>query len=351
MVSKRKFLGFAAMLLAALSSAVPASDFATELVTYSGSFGASPYDDPCSVLGKPTTWVYDDWDGLTYACSLVFPAYLTDPNDDKVVTTLNDSAEIVVKFDHRVGDDPGNRYGIDFVVFGNSAFATLDWVEHDTDMAQCQLRSPAAVNSEAVLISVAQQPEGPWFCFADGPYGDTTFPTNAFAWDTDVNDWGVEHDWLKPIDPNLNVSDFDGLSAAEAIALYDGSAGGTGFDLQELEPEDYEALATDANSGQKWIQYIKVEYLPGGSYAGEIDGFADAAGCGDYQHPYPVGDIDENCRVDYEDLGLVGQYWLSEISEANDPAAAADIHEDDVIDLRDMAVLAGNWRGCNWECE
>jgi hypothetical protein len=149
----------------------------------------------------------------------------------------------------------------------------------------------------------------------------------------------------------MSVSDFDGLSAAEAIALYDGSAGGTGFDLKDLAPEDYEALATDANSGRKWIQYIKVEYLPGGSYAGEIDGFADVAGCGDYQHPYPVGDIDENCRVDYEDLGLIGQYWLSEIIEASDPAAAADIHEDDMIDFRDMAVLAGNWRGCNWECE
>jgi len=327
------------------------SDFASEVVDYNGPFGAGPYDDPNSVLGKPTTWMYDDWDEVTYACSLVFPAYLTDPNGGKLITTINDGAEIVVGFDHKVADDVGNLYGIDFIVFGNAAFAADGWVEQDTDMGQYFLKSPTGVKSEPVLISVAQEPNGPWFSFENGPYGDTAFPTNAFAWDRDANDWGEELDWLKPADPNLSISEFDGLSAADAIELYDGSAGGTGFDLNDLDPNDYAALAVDPNTGRKWIQYIKVQYLPGSSYAGEIDGFADVAACGDYKHPYPEGDINKDCRVNYEDLGVLGRYWLSEISGPNDPAGVADIYEDGIVNFYDYLMVAGNWLGCNWECE
>jgi len=147
--------------------------------------------------------------------------------------------------------------------------------------------------------------------------GGDMFPTNAFVWDSDSNDWGEELDWLKPVDPNLSISDFDGLSVAEAIELYDGSAGGTGFDLKDLDPNDYAALVIDPNTGRKWIQYIKVDYLPGSDYAGEIDGFSDVAGCGDYQHPYPQGDINADCRVN----------------------------------MMDMAVLAENWMDCTWNCQ
>jgi len=335
----------------ATTYAYDASDFASEVVDYNGPFGISPYDDPYAVLGKPTTWIYDDWDELTYACSLVFPAYLTDPNGDKVVTTINDGAEIVVGFDHKVADDAGNLYGIDFMVFGNAAFAADGWVEHDTDMAQYFLKSPTSVKSEPVLISVAQEPNGPWFTFENGPYGDTAFPSNAFVWDRDADDWGQELDWLKPVDPNLSIFEFDGLSAADAIELYEGSAGGTGFDLNDLDPNDYAALEVDPNSGRKWIQYIKVEYLPGSSFAGEIDGFADVAACGDYKHPYPVGDIDKNCAVNYEDLELLSESWLVEINGPNDPNRIADVYEDGIVDFRDYAMVAEDWRECNWECE
>ena len=52
------------------------------------------------------------------------------------------------------------------------------------------------------------------------------------------------------------------VSAADAIAAYDGSGGGTGFDLDE--------------SGYDWIQYIKVEGTSDFS-GGEIDAFSDVA--------------------------------------------------------------------------
>ncbi len=298
------------------------SDFASEVVSYKGPFGTSLYDDPNSVLGKPTRWVYDFYGSDdVVACSLVFPAHFVDPNGQRLICTIgtndindiNESAEIVVKFDHRVGDDPGNPYGIDFIVFGNSFFGgeTDANVLPGEDMDEFILTNPATVLNEPVLVSVAQYPDGPWYTFHDGPYADSLFPTNAFAWDSNTKQWGEEQNWLRPVEPNLTLADFDGLSAADAIALYQGSAGGTGFDLKYLAEEDYSALAYDPNTHHKWIQYIKVQYLPGAEDAGEIDAFADVSGgCGDYKHPYPKGDINRDCIVNLADFAVVAENWL-----------------------------------------
>lgn len=328
-----------------------ASDFAVEVADYYGLSGSGLYDDPNAVLGKPTTWIYDtspEYYGV-YACSLVYPAWSVDPNGGKLITTIDDGVYIVVKFDHKVADDAGNPYGIDLIVFGNSKFESFGYVESDTDMEQYFLKNPTSVFPEPIQVSVAQEPNGPWYSFSNGPYADDMFPTNAFSWDSDANDWADELDWLRPVDPNLDISAFDGLSAGEAIELYDGSAGGTGFDLKWLDPNDYAALAIDPNSGRKWIQYIRVEYLDGSYYSGEIDGFSDVAGGGDYKHP--VGDIDVNCKVDYEDLALFCFYWLTQINNQSDAAVIADINEDGIVNFYDWTLVAGNWRVYNWECE
>ncbi len=321
------------------------SDFAVEVVSYSGPFGSSPYNDPCAVLGKPTTWVDDFRNGKT-ACSLVYPASETDPNGGKLVVTLKSGAYIIIGFDNKVSDDIGNPYGIDFIVFGNCFFRNGGYLTPDTDMDQYFLTNPASINAEPVKVSVAQNSSGPWYSFTNGPYGDTAFPTNAFAWNRDTSQWGAELDWLKPVDPCLSISDFNGLSVADAIELYNGSAGGTGFDLKDLNPSDYAALAADPNTGRKWIKYIKVEYISPSE--GEIDGFSDIAGGGDYQHP--VGDLNIDGKVDYSDLALLGDYWLYNITSYKDAGVIADLYEDGVVDFRDFALLADNWQKCTIGC-
>jgi hypothetical protein len=323
-------------------------DFAVEVVSYSGPFGSYPYNDRYSVLGKPTTWVDDFLNGKT-ACSVVYAAWNTDPNENRLVTTLKNGAYITVSFDHKVSDDIGNLYGIDFIVFGNSFFKynSEDYITPDTDMDQYFLTNPTRINAEPVKVSVAQSSGGPWYSFANGPYGDTAFPTNAFEWDRDANSWAAELNWLKPVNPSLSVSSFNGLSVADAIELYDGSAGGTGFDLKDLNPSDYAALTVDPNTGRKWIKYIKVEYISPNE--GEIDGFSDVAGGGDYQHP--AGDLNTDGRVDYEDVALFSDYWLTNISSPKDEAVIADIYQDGVINFRDWALIAKNWLKCTLGCE
>jgi hypothetical protein len=253
------------------ASTVFASPYATTLVDSGGSFGPSPYNDPASVLGKPATDFYDPWGGWSGGTTdrrvkLVEPAYNVDADGNKLITTLNNYSYIVVSFDHQVMDDPANPYGMDFLVFGNAFYVGSGFVHDGTDMGTYMLTGGAF--TEDVLVSVSQDGEN-WYTYQDGPYGDTAFPTHAYQWDqaqydATGNGWTDEQmDFTKPVNPAYYDTLMDGgLTGAEAIALYEGSGGGTGFDLAE--------------SGYDWIQYIKVEGTTGFA-GGEIDAFADVA--------------------------------------------------------------------------
>jgi hypothetical protein len=281
----------------------PHSDFAVEVVEYSGSFGPAPYDDPTAVLGKPTTRFTNlpGWAQETSRAKLVEAVYNVDLDNNKVVTTIGFDEYIVVKFDHKVVDYPGNPYGQDLIVFGNAFFGggTAD----DTTNMNTYMVS-GSVNEEPVSVAVSQ--DGlTWYEFSDGPYADGYFPTQAYDWDRETAEWtDQEMDFTRPVDPNLTFADFANVSAADAIDLYDGSGGGTPFDLRDLL--DYDELAVDPNSGFRWIQYVKLT----SDSDGEVDAIADVAVCGDPTHPYPAGDITKDCRVDLWDLSVLAGSWL-----------------------------------------
>jgi len=293
------------------------SDFASRLVSYRGPFGAYPYNDPNAVLGPPTRQVYDGWEQAVFTPSLVYPAWNVTPDGRPTVLTLGLGGEVVVGFDHKVADDENNLYGIDFIVFSNSFFQRAGGeLTPTTDMNTVTLTVPASLNAEWLTVSVAQDPNGPWFTFpTDRAVAGDLFPTNPFSWDSDSKQWGEPLDFLRPVDPNLTLSDFSGLSVPDAIALYDGSAGGTGFDLQWLEPDDYAALRIDPASGRRWIQYVKLT----SEEWGELDAVADVAACGDYRHPFPPGDLNHDCRVDLADFAILAEHWLVCTWQCNEP--------------------------------
>ncbi len=243
-------------------STVSASPYAAELVSYSSSLtGSSLYNDPYAVLGQPSTKFYNQWgEAGNRRVKLVEPAYNVGPDSNKLITTINIGQYVVVKFDHQVMDDVNNPYGLDFIVYGNSFFVGNGSVSDATNMNTYTLTG--GIFSENMKISVSQDGVN-WYTYESGPYADAMFPTNAYLWDSENACWtDTESDYTKPVNPNLTSADFAGKTAAQAIALYDGAAGGTGFDLAE--------------SGYSWIQYIKVEGVTGYS-GGEIDGFADVA--------------------------------------------------------------------------
>ncbi|MCK4387747.1 MAG: hypothetical protein KAW00_03145, partial [Dehalococcoidia bacterium] len=225
--------------------------FASEVVGYSADLdGSGDYNNPQDVLGEPAK---ENPDGT--CVSMVCPAW-----GEGRITTINEGSYIVVKFDHQVADDPDNPFGIDFIVFGNSMYGGEGWVEPGTNMEEHHITG--GTSAEPVLVAVSQDGEN-WYNYTDGPYGDTEFPTNVYEWDRENDQWGDQLDFTKPVDPSIDSAKFGNMSVADVIdTYYNGSAGGTGFDL--------------APSGFAWIQYIKV-YGDANHKGGEIDAFADVS--------------------------------------------------------------------------
>jgi len=91
-----------------------------------------------------------------------------------------------------------------------------------------------------------------------------------------------------------------------------------------------------------------------------FDGFLDAASvqsymnsvvsptitCGDEFHPYPQGDITQDCYVDFQDILVLANQWL--LNDCADPnwCNDADFDKDGKIGGLDFAVLSRHWKEC-----
>ncbi len=136
-----------------------ASPFATAVVAAQGPFGPSPYDDPASVLGMPSTNFYDPfgaWSGGTTVrrVKLVEAAYNLDATQtSKLITTLLSGSAIVVRFDQPIQHDPAHPYGIDLLVFGNAFYTSSGFVNGGTDMNTLMLAGGGLFEPMKVSVS------------------------------------------------------------------------------------------------------------------------------------------------------------------------------------------------------
>ncbi len=256
---------------------------ARQVDAFEGAFGQDPYNDPQAVLGFPARDFYDPFaelegDSPIRKSSVIdAPYYKSVDESEKLLLTLltqpDDSPELVIlEMDPPVLDDPDHPYGVDFLVFGNSFLASEGYVGGASNLEEVQLTQGAF--EEPLLVSVSpgfQGLEGEsasdwrtwrWESYTNGPFADTMFPTQGYEWDSTVAEWSrVPTDFTLPVNPELtdflqNGSRYD-LTAADAIAWYSGSGGGTGFDLSDV--------------GLSKVRYIQVSSSFPNFYGGEID--------------------------------------------------------------------------------
>ena len=296
-----------------------ANDFAAEVSYIQGAgvgydwIDLKDYNDPYTALGRPTLETTGDLNigpEISMAVVPVYPAWRSFE-----VVTIGSGGELVLRFNHPVGNDENNPYGIDFIIFGNARMNLPNLGAWGPESNPETFTVGNVFYAELGIVSVSQDGND-WYEFSTGPYADDFAPTAGYKWD-DVNDvWAEELDPTRPVDPNLTIAGFDGNSVAEIIDAYDGSAGGTGFDIGTL--------------GLEWIQYVRIKDDPLSPGLPEIDAIADVSCCGDYRHPYPLGDLNGDCRVNLQDFAIVAADW---------------------VDISDVGVLADNWLECTWECE
>lgn len=337
------------------------NDFGMEIVSYVKGTGHTvdylnfePFDKPEMALGPPTAMTTGDEDNIPEATAVpvvpVYPpfrAHWADPSDPNnpyppfpythgELVTVGNGGEIVIKFSHAVEDDENNLYGIDLIVFGNAGQTTQTaafWTNGNPEtfiVAGGVIREPA-------IVSVSQ--DGlTWYEYSSGPYADDFGPTAGFQWD-DANDvWGEQLNPTRPLDPNATAADFAGMSVAEMIDAYDGSAGGTGFDIAEF--------------GLDWIQYVRISDDPNRTNTSEVDAVADVSSCGDYRHPYPQGDVNKDCSVDEIDVMVIAGTWLvnGDCGQGG-TAPAGDADGNCRVDLGDFELLVANWLVSTWQWE
>jgi len=68
--------------------------------------------------------------------------------------------------------------------------------------------------------------------------------------------------------------------------------------------------------------------------------------CGDQNHPYPMGDLNLDCRVNSEDVALLVSHWLE--NNCSDPqwCQGADLNLSGDVNLFDFGKLASAWLAC-----
>lgn len=347
------------------------NDFASQVVYYDAGqqndidyINWLAFNDPCTALGRPTVDTTGDNDNIPVPENVpvvgIYP-----PFRSFEVVTIGNGGKLILKFNHKVSDDKNNPYGMDFIVFGNTqqiAGGLYFWDNNDPNLFSIEssylITDPGKIYVSQTGYTNDINDANQWFAMpTDKPYADTWAPTFGRLYDPCEPDtsigawnlwWGNPTNPTIPIDPNLTPDDFLNHTVAYMSKSYGQSAGGTSFDIKWLDPNDYEKLSTDPNTGEKWIQYICINGNE--NYTPEIDAVSDVACCGDYKHPFPNGDTNFDCKVDLNDLYTMSLYWADTVSGPNDPANDADLYKDNKIDFRDFAVLSATYMECNWDC-
>jgi len=74
--------------------------------------------------------------------------------------------------------------------------------------------------------------------------------------------------------------------------------------------------------------------------------------CGDLDHPYPPGDLNQDCHVDWLDIKDLTSHWAMSNCVSGERCSTADLAQSGNIDFGDFCVLAAFWLECTApECD
>src|SRR5438067_9285756 len=225
-------------LAGSLFSLTAHAQYAEAVVSYFPGVGFSPgFTNPAAALGEPSRITPGTFGGPVDPFD---PPYLASQ-----LVSIGAGGSLTVKFSRPVLNHPNNRFGIDFIIFGNSGFIitnafdpnTFDWIGTPATDGSLFGNNPGTTR-----VSVSR--DGITFYILDpalAPTVDTLLPTDGSG------------DFHTPADPSLLQTDFAGLTLNGIRALYYGSAGGAGYDISWARDNNGLPVRLDQ------IRYVRVE--------------------------------------------------------------------------------------------
>ena len=255
------------------------------------------YRNPNNVLGHPTMYMYGMWGGPV---SPVNPAWmegelfsLESYGDEELEPGEADGPGfVIIEFDHDVMDDPANPYGLDFIVFGNAMCTRKgnEYYGEADDPGASVLKGEG--NPEYAKVEVSADGTN-WFTDPDWKFADDFAPTLGYLYEPSRADptlysgnrwWGRAAHATRPVNPNVDFSNCANKTLTQVCNAYNGSAGGTGYDISRLD------LPKDAK-GRRYFRYVRISSVyqddtgegDSGYTAPDIDAVADVAPVSDYE--------------------------------------------------------------------
>ncbi len=180
------------------------AQYADAVVSYAAGSGAgASYTNPNSALGAPTTFI-------GYQNSDPFNA----PYDSSHLVSVGAGGSLTVQFTTPIQNSGANPFGLDFTIFGNAGFVDTDWPNGLAD------GSLYGANEGATHVSVSA--DGVNFYLLNpalAPTVDGLFPADSGG------------NFQLPVNPALSGANFAGQNLSGIRALYNGSDGGTSYDI------------------------------------------------------------------------------------------------------------------------
>jgi hypothetical protein len=204
------------------------AQFATTVVSYEKGVGfASNFTNATAALGAPTS------------SSSVTP--YAPPFSTSQLVSIGAGGWLTLQLGTPVLNNPANSFGVDFLIFGNSFFVVTN------GSGVSAITSGDIFSSSGSTRVEVSADASEWFTLdaSLAPTVGKLFPTD-----------GPGNPFVA-VNPGLTNADFAGLNLAGVRSLYNGSAGGAGFDLAWAR--DSEGNFVDLPSAN----YVRIDVLSG----------------------------------------------------------------------------------------
>jgi hypothetical protein len=232
-----KKVGLFVLALASFVVSAPrVAGFADAVIDYNlGSGFASGFTNASTVLGSPTV-----------SANPFSPAFR-----NTQLLSVGAGGYLTVQFFAPIVNDADNPYGLDFLIFGNTGFVITNGNFSGGGITDGSLfgNNPGSTRVSVSADNLTFYQLNPSLA----PVVDGLFPTDGSG------------NFNLPVNPSLTGSDFAGQGLSGIRSLYNGSAGGVGYDIAWAQDNLGNSVSLPS------ISFVRIDVLSGKS---EIDGFA-----------------------------------------------------------------------------